>query len=274
MAFLISFLNVVLPLLYLVCTYYYAVVFFRGEALAERRSSLFLRLTVLVHLMEVVLRGFYYHHFPLATLFEAATVLALAISLIYLYIESRLHIKTTGYFILILVTFTQILSSAFIDFVKEIPEVLHSPLFIFHTSFAILGYAALAISAIYGLMYLLLFYDIKSSHFGVIYSRLPSLEILNEMNYRAAVLGFVFLTIAILLGAVWTNVLYSQPVNLDPKILIGTLTWLIYGLEIFGKRFLGWAGKRLAYLSLSGFVVILFSMLAVNLVLTSFHRFN
>ncbi|RMG67947.1 MAG: hypothetical protein D6715_03535 [Calditrichaeota bacterium] len=274
MEFFISFLNTILPLLYLVCTYLYALVFFRGEPGAERRSGPFLRVTVLLHFIEVVLRGFYYHHFPLATVFEAATVLALAIALIYLYIEARLGIKTTGYFILILVTFIQLFSSAFINFVKEIPEVLHSPLFIFHTSFAILGYASLAVSAIYGLMYLLLFYDIKSSRFGVIYSRLPSLEVLNEMNYRAAVLGFVFLTFAIVLGAVWSNVLYSSLINLDPKVLIASLTWVIYGVEILGKRFLGWAGKRLAYLSLSGFVVILFSMLAVNLMLTSFHQFK
>lgn len=274
MQFLISFLNVLLPLLYFSTTYLYGVYFFRNDPVGQRYMQAALRFTVTVHFLEIILRGFYFDHFPMASIFEAASTIALAIALIYLYIEHRLKVKTTGYFILVFIFFLQLFSSAFITFVPNIPEILHSPFFIFHTSAAILGYSALMVSAIYGLMYLLLFHDIKRNRFGVVYSRLPSLETLNEMNIRAAILGFSSLTVAIILGFLWSYKIFHEFFHLDAKIVIAIVTWFIYGMEIFGKRFLGWAGKRLAYLSLSGFAVILFSLVAVNLFLTSFHEFK
>ncbi len=274
MQFLISFMNTILPLLYFATTFFYARYFWREDSSAKRYVTPMLQITVLIHFIDVVTRGIYYKHFPLATIFEASTVLALSVASIYMYIESRIKEKSTGYFILVFVFFMQVISSAFIDFVHVIPEILHDSLFIFHTSAAILGYSALAISAIYGLMYLLLTHDIKSSRFGVIYSRLPSLEILNEMNLKAATIGFFFLTIAIVLGEIWTKKLYGTLLHFDYKILIAIITWFIYGLEIFGKKFFGWSGKRLAILSLSGFAIIIFSMIAVNTFLSSFHRFD
>ncbi len=274
MDFLISFLNTVLPILYFTATYLYALYFFREEEFAARYMTRFLRVTAALHFFEVFLRGIYYRHYPLANLYEAATVLALAITLIYLYIEYRIQVKTTGYFILVFVFFLQLFSSAFISFGRGIPEILQSPFFIFHTTAAILGYSALAISAMYGIMYLLLFHDIKSSRFGVIYSRLPSLEVLSEMNIKAAILGFSFLTVAILLGGVWSYMLFHKLFNPDPKIIIALITWLVYGLVILGSKRLGWTGKRVAFLSLMGFGIILFSMVAMNLFLNSFHVFR
>ncbi len=58
-----------------------------------------------------------------------------------------------------------------------------------HAGMAILGYSAFAVSAIYGFLFLLLYHDLKSTHFGLIYRRLPSLDVLAKMNIRAAVLG-------------------------------------------------------------------------------------
>jgi ABC-type transport system involved in cytochrome c biogenesis permease subunit len=183
-------------------------------------------------------------------------------------------VKTTGYFILVFVFFLQLCSSAFINLTHNIAEILHSPLFSIHAGAAILGYSGLAISFLYSLMYLLLFYDIKSSRFGVIYNRLPSLEVLAGLNYNSAAVGFSFLTIAIVMGSIWSNKVFGKFIAADPKILVAYLTWIIYGLELFGGKFLSWSSKRLAYLSLSGFAIILFSMVAVNLFLTSFHEFK
>ncbi len=271
---LISILNILLPVLYFGSTFLYGKSFFKERPWAERYQTGLLSFAVFLHIIEVLLRGIYFHHFPLATIAEAASVLALAIAVIYLYVEFRLQVPTTGYFILIFVFFLQLFSSVTISHVDKIPEILHSSFFIFHTSAAIIGYSALAVSAIYGLMYLLLFYDIKSSRFSIIYGRLPSLEILNEMNFKAASLGFAFLTVAILLGGIWSYRIYQQTVHFDAKILIAVLTWLIYAIEIYGRKIRGWAGRRLAYLSLSGFVIIIFSLVAVNLFLTSFHEFK
>ncbi len=274
MEFLVSFLNTLLPILYFIAAYLYGMFLFRDDRFAERYMQKFLRFTVLLHLIEVVLRGIYYKHYPLASVFEAMATLALALVLIYLYLEQRLKVKTTGYFVLILVFFLQLFSSAFVSFTREIPAILHNPLFGFHTTAAILAYASLAISSLYGIMYLLLFYDIKRSRFGVIYNRLPSLEVLSELSQKAAGIGVFFLTIAIIIGFVWAEMIFNKFHVLDPKIVVVYLTWLIYLLQLVGGRILKWGGRRLAFLSVGGFAVIIFSMLAVNFLMTSFHVFQ
>lgn len=274
MKFLISFLNTLLPLLYFIATYLYGMYLFREDKVAGRYMTPFLMGTAGLHLLEIVLRTIYYRHFPLASVFEALSVLTLAAVFIYLFLEHRLKVKTTGYFILVFVFFLQLISSAFISFTRQIPEILHSPLFIFHTSAAILGYTGFALSFVYSVMYLLLFHDIKSRRFGIIYSRLPSLEMLSNLNYTSAVIGFSFLTLAIALGSVWSHALFGKYVSADPKILIAYLTWLVYGLEIVGGRYLKWSGKRLAEISIAGLTVVIFSMVTVNLIFTSFHQFR
>ena len=274
MEFIISFLNTLLPMLYMVTTFLYGFNFFRDEPFAEKSIGIILRITAFLHFIEVVLRWLCYDHFPLASIFEALSVLSLAAVLIYLYLEIRLKVQNTGFFILIFVLLMQLISSAFISFTHDIPEILRSPLFALHTFAAILGYSGFTISFLYGLLYLLLFYHIKNRQFGVIYNRLPPLEVLSNLNFYSAASGFVFLTIAIVVGFIWSYQLFEKIFALDPKILVAYLTWIIYGLELFGGKFLHWSNKRLAYLSMSGFFIIVFSMIVVNLLFTSFHEFK
>ena len=100
------------------------------------------------------------------------------------------------------------------------------------------------------------------------------------MNFYASVTGFTLLTVAIILGAVWGTYLARtlsidprRPVYLDPKVLVAFGTWVLYGLAILGRKFKSWKGPRMAYSSLFGFVVVLFSLFAVNFFLTKFHVF-
>lgn len=274
MEFVISFLNTVLPIFYFICAYLYTMYFFRDDAFAAKYMFTILKITFICHLLEVILRSWYYNHFPLASVFEALSIIALAIVIIYIFLEYRLKVRTTGFFILTLVFVLQLISSAFISLTHDIPDILHDTLFAFHTGSAILGYTGLAVSFLYSLMYLLLFHDIKSNRFGIIYNRLPSLEILSSLNYNSAAVGFLFLTLAIIFGSIWSDKVYDKVFSLDPKILIAYFTWIIYGLELFGGKILNWSSKRLAYLSLSGFAFIIFSMVAINMFFTSFHEFK
>lgn len=169
--------------------------------------------------------------------------------------------------------FLQLFSSSFISLKVTFPKILHGPLFIFHTTTGVLGYASLVISAIYSFVYLLLFYDIKKSRFGLLYERLPSLEILQEMNLKTAKLGFFFFSLTILFGIVW-SIRIKEGTPWDFKNLAVYGAWLIYGVEIVGGRFGKWSGKKLAYLSLGGLVLLMFSLVVVNLFLTSYHTFK
>ncbi len=271
---IIKLFNVALPVLYFYATYLYALFFFRENASAGKKASQMLYITIAIHTVEIFLRGIYYRHFPVATVWEAFSVIALAVAIIYAYIEYRSRNKTTGYYILIFVFFIQLFSSAFFDNPVHFPPFLTSLLFIFHVSSAILGYSSFIISAIYGLMYLMLFHEIKQSHFGIVYRRLPSLEELSEMNVRAANIGLFFLTLAIVLGLGLTGQVYVSFSPLDAKAIITYVAWVIYALVVYGKFRAQWPGRVMALLSLGGLAVILFSMLVVNLFMSNFHEFK
>jgi ABC-type transport system involved in cytochrome c biogenesis permease subunit len=270
---IVNALNILLPTLYALSWAVYALLFFRNDAFAERAAPILLYTSGVIHGLDIVLRAVYFRHFPVASVFEALSVLALAIIVVYLLIERRTGVRTTGMFIVGIVFVFQLISSAFITSPPEFSELLRKPIFVIHASTAILGYSGMAISAVYGLLYLMLFYDIKNQRFGLIYKQLPSLEVMAGFTYRAAILGFVFLTIAMGLGLLLLVEVYGTYWRWDPKLAATFVAWLIYSIGIGAGKFGGWSARRVAFASLAGFAVILFSLIVVNFFFTAFHEF-
>ena len=270
---LIRVLGILLPTLYALVWADYALLFFRNDPFAQRTAKKLLWLSVVVHGLYLVLRTVAYHHFPFATVFEAFSVLAFSVVALYLVIETRIGVPTTGFFIIGIVFGFQTISSAFGDAPESFSALLWEPAFMVHVSTALLGYSGLAISAVYGLLYLMLFYDIKKNRFGLIYKQLPSLEIMASFTYRAATLGVLFLTIAMVGGITLLIKVYGTYWSWDPKLMVTFAAWLIYGSGIAACKFWGWSAKRMAFTSIAGFAVILFSLVFVNLVFTRFHAF-
>ena len=102
------------------------------------------------------------------------------------------------------------------------------------------------------------------------------------MNSRAVAVGWLFLTIGVEVGAVWTaqaRALAPNDPNLqaitlnDPKIFIALLTWAVYSFAMFARRTLAWGGRRAARLSAIGFGFVMFNFLLINYFVTTSHTF-
>ncbi len=269
----INALNILLPTLYALAVADYALLFFRNDDFAERTAPTLLRGAAVLHAALLLARSFHFRHFPMATVFEAFSVLAFAILVLYAFIESRIGVRTTGLFIVGITFAFQTVSSAFIEAPQQFSARLWEPQFMMHVSTAILGYSGMAVSAVYGLLYLMLFYDIKQHRFGLIYKQLPSLEIMASFTHRAAWLGFIFLSVAMASGLALLKKEYGSYWSWDPKLTITFIAWLLYGVCVGARRLWGWSPKRVAFTSIAGFAVILFSLVIVNLLLSSFHGF-
>ena len=129
---------------------------------------------------------------------------------------------------------------------------------------------------------MLLFKEIKAKHLGFFYARLPSLQVLDRMNQRAIVIGWVFLTIGMVAGVVWTAQARAydpttpqfQAMSLqDPKIFVALVCWAVYSFELFAARRIGWGGRRAAYLSALGFAIVLLNFVPISYFVTNSHRF-
>ena len=160
------------------------------------------------------------------------------------------------------------------------PALLRSPLFTVHVLSMLFAYASFALAFVLGITYVLLFKEIKAKHLGFFYARLPSLQILDVMNGRAVVVGWLFLTCGLVVGIVWASQIAGSPDPraqamhpTDPKILIALICWAIYSFALFARRAIGWSGRRAAYLSAIGFVIVLLNFLPVGYFLTRSHNF-
>jgi ABC-type uncharacterized transport system permease subunit len=273
MRLLITLLEISLPALYFATIWAYARSFFSGVKLADTFKTPLLILTVVVHALYILSRTVEYSHPPITSIFEILSLIALTVALVYAYIELRTKNRATGYFILILPFFFQLISSIFIKEVPEIPTILRSNLLGFHVTSALLGYAAITISAVYGFLYLMLYHDIKSNQFGVIYKRLPNLEMLERMSFTATIFGFLLLTVAIVVGLLWLPSIMGDIPYTDPKLFGTVAIWLIYAIGLTAKKVIGWQGKRIMVLSMFGFAIAMFSMSIINMFFSGFHKF-
>jgi HemX protein len=272
MIHLLPVLRCAVPTLYLVTLALYGLRFFgRGERYARMARPALVGVLVF-HALFLLTFIVVHRRIPLAAAPEILTVTAFTTALAYFYVETRTRNLSTGLFLLGFSTLLQFAASGRIALDLQVPPLLRDPLFGLHTGMAILGYSAFAVSAIYGFLFLLLYHDLKSTHFGLIYRRLPSLDILGRMNIRAAVLGLASLTVAITAGIAWAERLHPGFVR-DPMFVLTLLVWVIYAVCVFAYYRLGWRGKRAIYLSISGFVLMGIALIGVSGFLHSFHHF-
>ncbi len=268
-----SYLNYILPFLYFSLVWAYGKALFADQLWAKRIKTPFLLVTLTIHLLYLSVRTITFRYLPVTTVFEIFSVLAFSVSAIYYIIEIRSRRKETGYFILNIAFFFQLLSSFFIKDIPIVPEVLRSPLFGLHVSFALIGYAAITIAGAYGLMYLILYHEMKSSRFGVIYKKLPTLESLERMTMTAIKLVVVLLGLAIGIGIIWLNNIYRHEYYADPKLISTVLIWLMYGLLVIARNYFFVRGRKIMIFSIFGFLISIFSMTIINIFFSEFHKF-
>lgn len=269
----IDFLNILLPFMYLLTFGFYSYDFMKGGKKFANSKRLFLFLTLLIHFSYLILRSIAFDHPPITNVFEIFTILAFSISFSYFLLELITDIRGTGPFIIIFSILFQVISSVYIQDLIQVKEVLRNHLLGIHVFSALLGYSAITISAVYGLLYLLLYKEIKLNKFGLVFNRLPSLEVLETLSFYSAIIGFVLLSFAIFIGIIWLPKAFPKFSYADPK-LIGTFTvWILYGVGISSKIFGKWQGKKVILLSVIGFIIAIMSTILSNFLAKSFHSF-
>jgi len=266
-------INILLPFFYLLTLVVYFYDFIKGEKKLINIKRVFLFITLFLHLIYIVLRTVAFDHPPITNVFEIFTILAITISFSYFLVELVSDIRGTGPFIIVLSLIFQLISSVFIQDLVQVKDVLRSNLLGIHVISALLGYSGFTISAVYGFLYLILYKDIKLNKFGLIFNRLPNLEVLERLSLYSALIGFIALTIGIVIGIIWLPMAFPKFSFLDPKLIGTGLVWLLYGIGITSKVVGKWRGKRLVLLSISGFLLAIISTILSNFLAQSFHSF-
>src|SRR5947208_6687301 len=258
--------------------------FAQRDASVGRAATTLLVAAALTHTFVIGMQTMEAGNVPIAGATSAISTFVWLLALSYLYTEMTTDERAMGVFILPLLVALQAIP-AFRPSVEGAgaAPVLRGPLFGVHVSSLLFAYASFALACVIGITYVLLFKEIKAEHLGLFYARLPSLQVLDRMNQRAIVIGWIFLTVGLIVGGVWAAQARGgydagdpriQAMHLqDPKIFVALVCWVVYSFELFAARRIGWGGRRTAYLSALGFAIVLLNLVPVSYFLTTSHNF-
>ena len=109
---------------------------------------------------------------------------------------------------------------------------------------------------------------------GPIGRKLPDLEVLDDIMYRAIAVGFAFFTVATILGALWAADAWGTYWQWDPKETWALIVWLNYAAWLHMRLLKGLRGTMAAYWALVGILITSFAFLGVNMFLSGLHSYG
>lgn len=232
-----------------------------------------------IHLAGLLIRWYESHatgygYIPLSNMYESLVFFSWAIVLVYLIVDIRYHQRSVGVIAAPLaalaIAVTSVIPGATSDIRPLIPA-LQSNWLAIHVITCFLGYAAFAIACGISIAYVIQSRR-ETSPRGPI-QWLPSSKLLDEINYKAIVIGFPMLTLGIVTGAAWAHYAWSSYWSWDPKETWSLITWFVYAAFLHARYTHQWRGKKTALLSIIGFCAVIFTYFGVNFLLAGLHSY-
>ncbi|MFV0439422.1 MAG: cytochrome c biogenesis protein CcsA [Desulfopila sp.] len=200
---------------------------------------------------------------PMTSEHEAVVFFAWAVTWGYLSFRWRYTVKNFGTFVAWLILALLIAAALVSREILPLTPSLKSWWLPVHAGVSLLAYAFFGLAFCGGLMYLLQERELKRKKFGYFYERLPSLEALDQLNSHCLTTGFVFLTLGIVTGSLWTRQTTGLYWQWHPKEIWSMVNWLVYLLQIHQRFTAGWRGRRAAVMAIAGFMVVIFTLWGV-----------
>jgi len=226
-----------------------------------------------LHSLALIQRVWSLGHLPAASVGEALLLFGWVLVAAFLLLIWRYPIKVLG---ALVAPLAALMVSGALLLPREhgtISPLLKSFWLTIHICLTLMGYAALALACLGGILYLIQERQIKGKRFGFFYRRLPSLSVLDTLNYWCLTIGFPLLTAGIICGSLYAQHTLGNFWNWDPKEILTIIAWLIYAVLLHERLAAGWRGRRAALLAICGFLVLIFTFVGANLWFAGYHNF-
>jgi len=264
---------------YLICSLGYLIYATSRNRIIGTISTALLTVGLILHSGGLVFRWVETHqtgygYVPLSNMYESLIFFSWTIVLIYLILEFKYQQKIIGVFVtpfaFLAIALTSIIPGIDAKIVPLVPA-LQSNWLAIHVITCFLGYASFAVS--FGISILYLIQDEKGTAKEGGSRWLPSIAILDEINYKSIVTGFPMLTLGIVTGAAWANYAWGSYWSWDPKETWSLITWFVYAAFLHARFTRDWRGRRAAILSIVGFSAVLFTYFGVNYLISGLHSY-
>ncbi len=219
-------------------------------------------------------------HIPVSNLYEVFILFSIITALLYLYYEGKSKTYNMGGFVLLVISS----AAAFLLWygfglrgaseIQPLVPALQSYWMKIHVPANFVGYGAFALAAMLGVAYLIKDSMLKRGSDGPIIRRLPDLDVVDDVMYKAIALGFAFFTLATILGAMWAAEAWGGYWSWDPKETWALIVWLNYAAWLHLRLTKGWRGRPLPWWAVIGLFVTLFAFIGVNMFLSGLHSYG
>lgn len=220
-----------------------------------------------VHTLGLLVRFLEAGYTPVTSLHESLSFFAWCIVGVYLAVQLRYRVPALGGFVSPVALVFVLAAVSLGGEIAPLNPALQSFWLPIHVILLFLGDGAFALAAAAAVMYLIQERQLKRKKLSGWFNRLPSIDVLDELNYRCLTIGFPLLTLGIITGSVWAQQAWGTYWSWDPKETWSLITWLLYAALLHGRLTVGWRGRRAAIWALVGFASVLFTFLGVNYVL-------
>jgi cytochrome c-type biogenesis protein CcsB len=197
---------------------------------------------------------------PVTTHHEAIFFFAWSTTAAYLSFRWRYSVKNFGTFVSLLIFILLIVAAWAPRELIPLEPALQSLWLPFHVGLSLVAYGFLALAFCGGLMYLLQERELKSRKLGYFFTRLPSLDALDQLNSHCLAVGFAFLCLGMVSGSLWSKQAWGTYWRWNPKEVCTLIIWLIYLVQIHQRFTVGWRGRRAAVMVVIGFVIVLVTL--------------
>lgn len=247
---------------YLVASAAYITWLLRPGAGVARAGSIALLIGFCFHGIAVGLRVITLVDLATFHFAEGLSFLALVVVGAYLLLDRVYRLPIIGAFVAPLVVVVLIPAHLLpLDGVPTGP--IRGVLLPLHIGVSLGGVAMFALGFGVAVMYLLLEREVKAKRLGALFRRLPSLELLDRLNYRLVVIGFGMLSVAIATGAAFSQQIQGTPLSPGAKQTFALFAWGLTATVVFLRQTTGWRGRRVALATVAGFVLMFFAYLGV-----------
>jgi cytochrome c-type biogenesis protein CcsB len=201
--------------------------------------------------VSLVLRGIVVGRGPWGNMFEFTVAFSFSMVAGYLALARRYAIRSIGFIPLgVALTLLLYASSLPSEIQPLVPALQNAPLLTIHVGMAVISYGIFATSFAAGVGYLIQGQNDR-------FAWLPSHKVLDEVAYRAVIIGFPIFATMIILGSWWASIAWSRYWGWDPKETAALVTWLIYAIYLHARNQRSWAGRPAALLLVVGFGMVL-----------------
>jgi cytochrome c-type biogenesis protein CcsB len=241
----------------------------RRGGLARVAVSL-LALGGIAHTVAIGVRWHAAGRFPFANMYEYANIMAWMAVVSFLLVLWRFRKPIFGIYVSPLVVVV-IVSASMLpnDVQQQLVPALQSFWLPIHVVLAALGEGAFLVATAASIMYLIS--QRKIEHGG---QPAITLDVLEDINFKALSIGYPLFTVGgLFAGAIWAYSAWGAFWSWDPKEVGALVIWLFYTLFLHARYYRGWRGKKAAWMSIIGFVMILLSFFG-NIFLGGQHAYG